>query len=120
MSIRSPRDPWLKASNRTLPKQDMSTDDMLVVVLLDVFHTSFAHLVEVGLQPFLGAVLIHALCWFLFEGQRKVRLGDEGMCHAYQVHIMRVAEPAVVCETSLAAKLAVMSKSTVDIAASLP
>ena len=39
---------------------------------------------------------------------------------SYQVHIMRIAEPAVVCETSLATKLAVMSKSTVDIAASLP
>ena len=37
----------------------------------------------------------------------------------YQVHIMRVAEPAIVCETTLAAKLAVMSKSTVDITASL-
>ena len=33
---------------------------------------------------------------------------------------MRIAEPAVVCETSLAAKLAVMSKGTVDVAASLP
>jgi hypothetical protein len=42
------------------------------------------------------------------------------MCHAYQVHVMRVAEPAVVCETSLAAKLAVMSKCTIDITASLP
>jgi hypothetical protein len=39
---------------------------------------------------------------------------------AYQVHIMRVTEPAIVGKAAFAAELAVMSKSTVDIAASLP
>lgn len=52
--------------------------------------------------------------------ETNVWLSSETKGHAYQVHIMRVAEPAVVCETSLAAKLAVMSKGTVDVAASLP
>jgi hypothetical protein len=39
---------------------------------------------------------------------------------AYQVHVMSVAEPTVVREAALAAKLAVVSKGAINVAALLP
>jgi hypothetical protein len=42
------------------------------------------------------------------------------MGYAYQIHVMSVAEPAVVCKAAFAAELAVVSESAIDIATSLP
>lgn len=35
----------------------------------------------------------------------------------YQVHVMRIAEPTVVCETTFSSKFAMMSEGAVDVAA---
>jgi hypothetical protein len=68
--------------------------------------TSLAHLVEERRQPLLLAVLEYALGWLLVDENRLDVCGkieNEGG-KSYQVHIMSVAEPAVVREATLATK----------------